>query len=50
VATTEYYTINVPISDSVPEEVKGAFTELLEQLLRISERLNDFEERIEDLE
>jgi hypothetical protein len=50
VATTEYYTINIPIGDNVPEEVKGVFLEILDHLIRISERLNDFEERIEDLE
>ena len=49
-ATTEYYTINIPIGDDVPEDVKGTFQELLDHLTRISERLNDHEERIEDLE
>jgi len=49
-ATTEYYEISIPEGDDVPPQVTQTFTELLSHLIRISERLNDHEERIEDLE
>lgn len=45
--TTEYYEINIPTD---LESAIRALEELHAHLIRISERLNDLEERIETLE
>lgn len=48
--TTEYYEVAIPQGENVPPEITQAFTELHAHLIRISERMNNLEERIEDLE
>lgn len=48
--TTEYYEIAIPSGSDIPPEITQAFTELHAHLIRISERTNNLEERIEDLE
>lgn len=47
---TEYYEITIPRGGDVPHEITASFEELVDHLLRISERLNDHETRIGDLE
>jgi len=48
--TTEYYEIAIPQGPDIPPEITQTFTELHAHLIRISERLNDLEERIATLE
>ena len=48
--TTEYYEITIPTGGDIPPAITQTFTELLSHLTRIAERLNNLEERIEDLE
>ena len=48
--TTEYYEIAIPQGPDVSPEITNTIVELHAHLIRISERLNNLEERIATLE